>query len=59
MKKGDNTGEDKSLKNNFKGGSPLALETVLKNKSLIESMDKKLSMKKDDSSLLDESQIRE
>ena len=59
MKKGDNNGEDKSLKNNFKGGSPLALETMLKNKSLIESLDKKLVFKKDDSSLLDESQIRE
>jgi len=59
MKKGDNSGEDKSLKNNFKGGSPLALETMLKNKSLIESLDKKLVFKKDDSSLLDESQIRE
>ena len=59
MKKGDDNGEDKSLKNNFKGGSPLALENTLRNKSLIESLDKKLSMKKDDSSLLDESQIRE
>jgi hypothetical protein len=59
MKKGDNSGEDKSLKNNFKGGSPLALETMLKNKSLIESLDKKISLKKNDSSLLDESQIRE
>ena len=59
MTKGDDTGEDKSLRNNFKGGSPLALENTLKNKSLIESLDKKLSMKKDDSSLLDESQIRE
>jgi hypothetical protein len=58
MKKGDDTGEDKSLKNNFKGGSPLALES-LQNKTLLESMDKKLSMKKNDSSLLDESQIRE
>ena len=59
MKKGDNSGEDKSLKNNFKGGSPLAMETMLKNKSLIESLDKKLVFKEDDSSLLDESQIRE
>jgi hypothetical protein len=59
MKKGDDTGEDKSLKNNFKGGSPLALENMLKNKPLFESLDKKISMKKDDSSLLDESQIRE
>jgi hypothetical protein len=58
MKKGDDTGEDKSLKNNFKGGSPLALET-LQNRTLLESMDKKLVFKKDDSSLLDESQLRE
>jgi hypothetical protein len=58
MKKGDDTGEDKSLRNNFKGGSPLALESI-QNKTLFESIDKKLSMKKDDSSLLDESQIRE
>ena len=58
MKKGDDTGEDKSLRNNFKGGSPLALET-LQNRTLLESMDKKLVFKKDDSSLLDESQIRE
>ena len=28
----DDTGEDKSLKNNFTGGSPLALENMLKNK---------------------------
>ncbi len=58
MKKGDDTGEDKSLRNNFKGGSPLALENLQK-KTLLESMDKKLVFKKDDSSLLDESQIRE
>jgi len=59
IKKGDDTGEDKSLKNNFKGGSPLALENMLKNKPLFEGLDKKISLKKDDSSLLDESQIRE
>jgi hypothetical protein len=59
MKKGDATGEDITLKNNFKGGSPLALETQLKNKTLLESLDKKLSFKKEESSLLDESQIRE
>ena len=58
MKKGDATGEDKTLRNNFKGNSPLALETLNK-KSLIESLDKKLSIKKEESSLLDESQIRE
>jgi len=59
MKKGDATGEDGSLKNNFKGGSPLALEIKNKNKTLLESLDKKLSLKKEESSLLDESQIRE
>jgi hypothetical protein len=59
MKKGDATGEDITLKNNFKGGSPLALETKVKNKTLLESLDKKLSLKKEESSLLDESQIRE
>ena len=59
MKKGDATGEDITLKNNFKGGSPFALETQLKNKTLLESLDKKLSFKKEESSLLDESQIRE
>jgi hypothetical protein len=59
MKKGDATGEDGSLKNNFKGGSPLALETQFKNKTLLESLDKKLSLTKKESSLLDESQIRE
>jgi hypothetical protein len=59
MKKGDATGEDLTLKNNFKGGSPLALETQLKNKTLLESLNKKLSFKKEESSLLDESQIRE
>jgi len=59
MKNGDDTGEDKSLRNNFKGGSPLALENMLKNKPLFENLDKRISVKKDDSSLLDESQIRE
>jgi hypothetical protein len=58
MKNGDNTGEDKSLRNNFKGGSPLALET-LQNKTLLEGLEKKISLKKEESSLLDESQIRE
>ena len=51
---------DKSIRNNFKGGSPLALENMLKNKPLFEGLDKKISLKKDDDSpLLDESQIRE
>jgi hypothetical protein len=39
-------------------GGPLALET-LQNKTLLESLDKKISVKKKESSLLDESQIRE
>jgi len=45
---------------NFKGGSPLALEVLEKNRSLIESL--KVGLDKsnnDESSLLDESQIRE
>ena len=58
MRKGDATGEDKTIRNNFKGGSPLALET-LQNKTLLENLDKKISLKKEESSLLDESQIRE
>ena len=58
MRKGDDTGEDKTLRNNFKGGSPLALET-LQNKTLLEGLEKKISLKKEESSLLDESQIRE
>ena len=58
MRKGDASGEDKTIKNNFKGGSPLALET-LQNKTLLEGLEKKISIKKEESSLLDESQIRE
>jgi hypothetical protein len=66
MKKGDDTGEDKSLQNNFKGGSPLALENAnvsyLKNKMIFESLDKKIvfAKKEDDKdSLLDESRLKE
>ncbi len=51
--------ESDSIRPQFKGGSPLALETKDKNKTLLESLDKKLSLKKEESSLLDESQIRE
>jgi hypothetical protein len=58
MRNGDATGEDKTIRNNFKGGSPLALET-LQNKTLLENLDKKISLKREESSLLDESQIRE
>jgi hypothetical protein len=66
MKKGDDTGEDKNLQNNFKGGSPLALENAsvsyLKNKMIFESLDKKIvfAKKEDDGdSLLDESRLKE
>jgi hypothetical protein len=51
--------EGPSIRPNYKGGSPLAMESARKNSKLLESLDKKLVFKKDDSSLLDESQIRE
>jgi hypothetical protein len=51
--------EGPSMRPNYKGGSPLAMESAKKNSRLLESLDKKLVFKKDDSSLLDESQIRE
>jgi len=62
MKKDDN--ESDSIKPQFKGDSPLALEAkqvYLKNKTLIEGITKKISTNIDKSkdSLLDESQIRE
>ena len=53
MKKDDN--ESDSVKVQYKGGSPLALET----KQLFESLDKKLSLKNKGESLLDESNIKE
>ena len=65
MKQGDDTGEDKNIKNNFKGNNPLALENAqtafLKNKNIFESLDKKLVFESDKNkeSLLDESQIKE
>jgi hypothetical protein len=40
-------------------GGPLALENMVKNKSLFEGLEKKISLEKSESSLLDESQIRE
>ena len=56
--------DSNSIKNNFKGGSPLALETAkttyLKNKKLFEGLDKKLSIFNKNSekiSLLDEKQL--
>jgi len=55
-----------SIKNNFKGGSPLALETAkttyLKNKKLFEGLDKKLSLFNKENervSLLDEKQLNQ
>ena len=65
MRKGDDTGEDKNIGNNFKGNSPLALEnaqsTFMKNKNIFEALDKKLIFESDKNkeSLLDESQIKE
>ena len=53
MKKDDN--ESDSIKVQYKGGSPLALET----KQLFESLDKKLSLKNKGESLLDENNIKE
>jgi hypothetical protein len=62
MKKDDN--ESDSIRPQYKGGSPLALEAkqvYLKNKTLIESLGKKISVEKDSSgeSLLDESNLKE
>jgi hypothetical protein len=62
MKNDDN--ESDSIRPQYKGNSPLALEArqvYLKNKSLIESMGKRISLNEDKpkESLLDESQIRE
>lgn len=62
MKKDDN--ESDSIRPQYKGDSPLALEAkqvYLKNKTLIESVVKKISFNEDKpkESLLDESQIRE
>jgi len=53
MKADDN--ESDSIRPQYKGGSPLALET----KQLFESLDKKLSLKNKGESLLDESNIKE
>lgn len=60
----DNENEQGSIKPEFKGGSPLALEAkqvYLKNKSLIESLGKKVTPEKTTmgDSLLDESKLKE
>jgi len=64
MNSKDNEGENGSLKNNFKGGSPLALEAkqiYLKNKSLIEGLVKRVTPEKNTigESLLDENKLKE
>ena len=57
--------DSNDIKNNFKGGSPLALEsakvTYLKNLEMFKSLDKKkliFEENKDDTSLLDEKQLK-
>ena len=57
MKKDDN--ESDSIKPQYKGGSPLALEAKMKSQRLFESLNKKLSLKNEGESLLDESNIKE
>ena len=64
MRDKDNENENGSIKPNYKGGSPLALEAkqmYLKNKTLIESLVKKVTPEKDimGDSLLDESKLKE
>ena len=57
MKDDDN--ESDSIKPQYKGGSPLALQEKLKNQQLFESLNKKLSLQNKGESLLDESNIKE
>ena len=64
MKNKDKNDSD-SIRNNFKGGSPLALEgakvSFLKNKQIFEALDKKnlvFKSDKDESKLLDENQLK-
>ena len=64
MKDADNENESGGLRSNYKGGSPLSLEAkqvYLKNKTLIESLVKKVAVEKnnDGESLLDESKLKE
>jgi hypothetical protein len=64
MRDKDNENENGSIRPNYKGGSPLALEAkqvYLKNKTLIESLVKKVTPEKDTigDSLLDESKLKE
>ena len=64
--KGKDKNSSNDIKNNFKGGSALALEsakiTFLKNKDIFKSLSKKkliFEENKDTSSLLDENQLKE
>jgi hypothetical protein len=64
MKDKDKNDSD-SIRNNFKGGSPMALEsaktTYLKNKDMFKKLDRKkliFEEDKDDTSLLDENQLK-
>ena len=64
--KGKDKNDSKSLRNNFKGGSPLALEgaqlSFQQNKLMFEALDRKnlvFQADKDDSNLLDEKQLKE
>ena len=56
----DNENEQGSIKPNYKGGSPMAMEILAKNKMLIESLDKKIvfNKDKDKKDLLDESNLK-
>ena len=56
MKNDDN--ESDSIRPQYKGGSPLALENLEK-KQLFEALNKKLNLKNEGESLLDESNIKE
>tara|TARA_R110000803_G_scaffold5127_1_gene16965 strand:+ start:1217 stop:3130 length:1914 start_codon:yes stop_codon:yes gene_type:complete len=64
--KGKDKNDSNSLRNNFKGGSPLALEgakqAYLQNKQMFKALDRKKLIfegETDDSTLLDESQLKE
>ena len=56
----DNENEQGSIQPNYKGGSPLALELIAKNKTLLESLDKKTVFSKTNKKkdLLDESNLK-
>jgi len=56
----DNENEQGSIQPNYKGGSPLALELIAKNKTLLESLDKKTVFNKTNKKkdLLDESNLK-